>query len=67
MPFIIKDLSKAIKKRSALRNNFLKNKRGKNKASYTKQRCVSYLKKSENFSNLNEKDVLHNKNFFGRQ
>ena len=45
MPFIIKDLSKAIMKRSRLRNNFLKNRTEQNKTLYTKQRnnCVSLL------------------------
>ena len=49
MPFITKDLSKAIMKRSRLRNNFLKNKTEQNKTLYTKQRnyCVSLLKKSK--------------------
>ena len=31
MPFMTKDLSKAIMKRSRLRNNFLKNRTGENK------------------------------------
>ena len=68
MPFITKDLSKAIMKRSRLRNNFLKNRTGKNKTSYTKQwnYCVSLLKKSrkKHFANLNEKDILDNKLFW---
>ena len=37
MPFITKDLSKAIMKRSKLRNNFLKNRTKENKTLYTKQ------------------------------
>ena len=68
MPFITKDLSKAIMKRSRLRNNFLKNRTGENKTLYTKQRnyCVSLLKKSKKkyFANLNEKDILDNKLFW---
>ena len=68
MPFITKDLSKAIMKRSRLRNNFLKNKTEQNKTLYTKQRnyCVSLLKKSKKkyFANLNEKDILDNKLFW---
>ena len=68
MPFITKDLSKAIMKRSRLRNNFLKNRTGENKTLYTKQRnyCVSRLKKSKKkyFANLDEKDILDNKLFW---
>ena len=68
MSFIAKDLSKAIMKRSRLRNNFLKNKTEQNKTLYTKQRnyCVSLLKKSKKkyFANLNEKDILDNKLFW---
>ena len=68
MPFITKDLSKAIMKRSRLRNNFLKNRTEENKTLYTKQRnyCVSLLKKSKKkyFANLNEKDILDNKLFW---
>ena len=65
IPFISKDLSKAIMKRSRLCNNFLKNRTGENKTLYIKQRnyCVSLLKKSKKkyFANLNEKDILDNK------
>ena len=48
MLFITTDLSKAIMKRSRLRNNFLKSRTGENKTLYTKHRnyCVSLLKKS---------------------
>ena len=59
MSFIAKDLSKAITKRSRLRNNFLKNRTKENKTLHTKQRsyCASLFKKSEKkyFANLNEK------------
>ena len=65
MPFITKDLSKALMKISRLRNNFHKNRTGKNKTLYAKHRhyCVSLLKKSKKkyFANLNEKDTLGNK------
>ena len=68
IPFITKDLSKAIMKRSRLRNNFLKNRTEQNKTLYTKQRnyCVSLLKKSKKkyFANLNEKIILDNKLFW---
>ena len=48
MPFITKDLSKAIMKRSRLRNKFLKNGAGENKTLYTKMNyCVSLLKTSK--------------------
>ena len=66
--YITKYLSKAITKRSRLRNNFLKNRTRENKTLYTKQRncCVSLLKKSKKkyFANLNEKDILDNKLFW---
>ena len=65
MPFITKDLSKALMKRSRLRSNFHKNRTGENKTLYAKHRhyCVSLLKKSKKkyFANLNEKDTLGNK------
>ena len=68
MPFITKDLSEAIMKRSRLRNNFLKNRTGENKTLYTKQMnyCVSLLKKSKKnyFENLNENDILDNRLFW---
>ena len=37
MPFITKHLSKAIMRRSRLRNDFLKNRKEENKVLYTKQ------------------------------
>ena len=48
MSFVTKDLSKAIMKRSKLRNNYLK-KTGANRILYKKQRnyCVSLLRKSK--------------------
>ena len=68
MSFITKDLSKAIMKRSRLRNNFLKNRTGEYKTLYTKQRtyCVSLLKKYKKkyFANLNEKGIIDNKPFW---
>ena len=49
MPFVTKDLSKAIMKRSILRNNYLQNKTEANRMLYKKQRnyCVSLLRKSK--------------------
>ena len=48
MPFVTKDLSKAIMKRSKLRNNYLENKNDASRMLYKKQRnsCVLLLRKS---------------------
>ena len=58
MPFITKDYSKAIMKRSKLRNNYSKNKADANRMLYKKQRnyCVSLLRKSKAsyYANLDE-------------
>ena len=68
MPFITKDLSKAIMKRSKLRNNYLKNKTNANRMLCKKQRsyCVSLLRKSKanDYANLDEKKVTDNKLFW---
>ena len=68
MPFIAKDLSKAIVKRSQLRSNYLKNKTDSNKMLYKKQRnyCVSLLRKSKTnyYANLDAKKVSDNKLFW---
>ena len=68
MPFINKDLSKAIMTRTKLRNIFLQNKCEENKIRYTKQRnfCVSLLRKTKKryYENLNEKSVVDNKLFW---
>ena len=68
MPFVTKDLSKAIKKRLKLRNNYLKNKTNVNRIPYKKQRnyCVSLLRKSKNnyYGDLDEKKVSDNKPFW---
>ena len=67
MPFITKDLSKAIMKRSKLGNKYLKNKTHANRMLYKKQRnyCVSLLRKSKTnyYANLDEKKVPDNKLF----
>ena len=47
IPFITKDLSKAIMKSSKLRNNLLKNKTDVNRMLYKKQSYVSLLRKSK--------------------
>ena len=48
MPFLTKDLSKAIMTRFILRNKFLNNKTEKNRTPYVKQRsfCVLLLRKT---------------------
>ena len=68
MTFVTKDLSKAVMKRSKLRNNYLKNKTDANGMLYKKQRnyCVSLLRKSKisYYPNLDEKKVSDNKLFW---
>ena len=52
--------------RSKLRNIFLKN-RTENRNNYAKQRnlCVTLLRKSKFYGNLNEKKLCDNKKFWG--
>ena len=68
-PFMNKNLSKAIMKRSKLRNIFLKKRTEENRNNYTKQRnlCVTLLRKSkrEFYGNLNAKNLCDNKKFWG--
>ena len=68
VPFVTKDLSKEIMKRSRLRNRFLKDKSLENKMLYTQQRnyYVSLLRKTKirYFANLNEKNILHSQLFW---
>ena len=68
MPFLNKELSKAHKKRTYLRNRFLKKRSDQNKKLYTKQRnyCVSLLRKTKknHYVNLNQKDIADNKQFW---
>ena len=68
MPFITKDHSKAIMKRSKLRNSYLKNKTDANRMLYMKQRnyCISLLRKIKTnyYANLDEKKVSDNKHFW---
>ena len=65
MPFITKDLSKAIIKRLKLRNNFLKNKTDANRVLYKKQRnyCIFLLRKSKTncHANLDQKNFSDSK------
>ena len=68
MPFINKDLSKAIMDRTRFRNKFLKNRNDENRKKYSKQRnyCVSLLRKTKKqyYGDLNEKNLLDNKKFW---
>ena len=68
MPFLNKELSKAHKKRTYLRNRYLKKRSDQNKKLYTKQRsyCVSLLRKTKknHYANLNQKDITDNKQFW---
>ena len=68
MPFINKTIKKAFMKRSRSRNIYLKNRSDNNNREYNKQRnyCVSLLQetKSNNYANLNEKDLTDNKQFW---
>ena len=54
--------------RSRLRNKFLRNKTPENRVAYNQQRnfCVSLIRKTkiEYFSNLNEKNITDNKQFW---
>ena len=63
--FMNKALSKAIMRRTKLRNKFLHDPSAENKLSYNKQSswCVSLLRKEEKkySANLNEKDITDNK------
>ena len=66
--FITKDLHKAIRKCSRLRNRFLCNRTDISREEYKKQRnlCVSLLKKAkkDHFANLDIKSVTDNKKFW---
>ena len=67
-PVMNKELSKAIIKRTRLRNKFLRNKSPGNRENFNKQRnyCVHLVRKSrrEYYGNLNEKNVIDNKIFW---
>ena len=68
-PFMNKTFSKEImKKKTKLRNKFLKERTDESKNRYTSQRnyCVSLLKKTKKnyYNSLNEKDVSDNKTFW---
>ena len=67
MPFLTKDLSKNIMKRSLLRNKYLNNNNEENRKLYAQQRnyCVSLLRKTKDYyENLDERKVSDNKLFW---
>ena len=68
MFFVTKDLSKAVMKRSKLRNNYWKNKNDADRMLYKKHinYCVSLLRKSKTsyYADLDEKQVSDNKLFW---
>ena len=68
MPFMTKDLSKNIMKKSRLRNKYVENNNKENRKLYAKQRnyCVSLLRKTKKayYENLNERKVSDNKLFW---
>ena len=68
MPFMTKQLSKEMMKRSRLRNDFLRNRTEESKILYNRQKnyCVSLLRKSKRgyYKNLNIKNVTDNKLFW---
>ena len=70
MPFFNKELSSVHKKRTQLRNRYLRKRYYQNKRLYTKQRnfCVSLLRKTKkkHYANLNHKDIADNKQFCRR-
>ena len=68
MPFMTKDLSKNIMKRSGLRNKYLNNNNEENRKLYAQQRnyCVSLLRKTKKvyYENLDERKISDNKLFW---
>ena len=68
LPFMNKELSKAIMNRTRLRNKFLKDKTEYNKNMYAKQRnfCVSLLRRTKRdyYNNLDERNITDNKRFW---
>ena len=68
MPFMTKNLSENIMKRSRLRNKYLNNNNEENRKLYVQQRnyCVSLLRKTKKvyYENLDERKVSDNKLFW---
>ena len=71
MPFMNKLLSRAHMKRTWLKSCYLKKRSEQNRLSYVKQRnyCVSVLRKTKKdyYANLNVKDIVDNKQFWGTE
>ena len=67
-PFMVKDLHKAIMKRSKLRNKFLKSRNLSDRKNYTSQRnlCKKLLKSTKRtyFNNLDIRKVTDNRTFW---
>ena len=61
MPFVDKELSKAVMIGTKLRNNFLQNKSEENRKLYPKQRNFSVS--NWYYENLNEESIIDNKHF----
>ena len=68
MPFMRKQLSKKIIKRSRLCNNFLRNRTEDNRILYKRQSnyclCLLQKLKKEYYKNLNVKEITDNKMFW---
>ena len=66
MPFLTKDLSKNIMKRSQLCNKYLNNDNEENRKLYAQQRNYCVVKKNQNIynENLDERKVSDNKLFW---
>ena len=62
-PFINKEISRAIMKRTELRNKFLKHKTDKSTQAFVKQRNYGVSLIRNYYSNLNVKDITDNKKF----
>ena len=71
MPFMTKQLSKEIMKRSKLSNNFLRNRTEENKIVYNKQRnysaCLLRQSKRGYYENLDIKKSITDDKIFGNQ
>ena len=67
LPFMNKELSKAIMNRTRLRNVYLRKRSTENRKKYSKQRdyCVSLLRRAKRkyYSSLHAKSITDNKKF----
>ena len=68
IPFMNKELSKAIMNRTRLRNVYLRKRPNENRKKYSKQRnyCISLLRRTKRkyYSSLDEKNITDNKKFW---